>query len=352
MKIALTGGRSLLGGVLAQALASDGEHEVLLAPEGDLRDEAFAQRAVQGAEALIHLAPLYPDAVTSDQDEIDQATRGTYVLLTAALEAGVTRVVLGSTLDLFERYPATWNVGESWQPLPDVHKARDLAVYLAEEMVKQFARVEPLLAFCLRFGSVIDDAGVSGKRFDPRWLHVRDAVQAVRAALVAPPGERRPRMDGGTPQAPQSGWWVFHIPGGGAQAKIPLAGARVSLESGGLGYTPQYDFSGGTSAPPDDTDADLSILGPQQHIPSRPIRNVVVFGAGGPLAAATSRTLAGAYTLRLTDVRSIDEIPSSGKPQSLGAPLPEPLGARRDVCGGRDAVRPGPARVSGDGRDR
>ena len=334
MKITLTGGRSLLGGVLAQALASDGQHEVVLAPEGDLRDEAFAQRVVRVAEALIHLAPLHPDAVASDQDEIDQATRGTYVLLNAALEAGVTRVVLGSTLDLFERYPATWNVGESWQPLPDVHKTRELAVYLAEETVKQFARVEPLMAFCLRFGSVVDDAGVSGKRFDPRWLHVQDAVQSVRAALVATPGQRPARVGGGTPQAPRSGWWVFHIPGGGAQAKIPLANARAALESGGLGYAPQHDLSDGATVPLQDTgttDADLSILGPQQHIPSRPIRNVVVFGAGGPLAAATSRALAGAYTLRLTDVRSIEDLPSEGKPQSLGAPLPEPLGPPHEM---------------------
>src|SRR5918994_35920 len=133
MKIALTGGRSLLGGVLAQALAGSGEHEVVLVPEGDLRDEAFAQRAVRGVRALIHLAPLYPDAAASEQDEIDHATRGTYVLLNAALDAGVGRVILGSTLDLFERYPAAWNVGESWQPLPDVKETRELAVYLAEE---------------------------------------------------------------------------------------------------------------------------------------------------------------------------------------------------------------------------
>src|SRR5687768_12534147 len=128
MKIALTGGRSLLGGVLAQALASGGEHEVVLVPEGDLRDEAFAQRAVRGAQILIHLAPLYPDSAASEQDELDHATRGTYVLLNAAVEAGVKRVILGSTLDLFERYPGAWNVGETWQPLPDVSKTRELAV--------------------------------------------------------------------------------------------------------------------------------------------------------------------------------------------------------------------------------
>ena len=326
MKIALTGGRSLLGGVLAQALAATGEHTVVLVPEGDLRDEGVAQRAVRGAEALIHLAPLFPDSVSSDQDEIDHATRGTYVLLHAALEAGVTRVILGSTLDLFDRYPAAWNVGETWQPLPDVTETRQLAVYLAEETVKQFARVEPLLTFCLRFGEIVDELSVKGAPFDPRWLHVQDAVQAVRAALVATPGQRPPRVDGGQPQSPRSGWWVFHIPGGGP-AKVPIASARASLENGGLGYAPEHDLSGGSTAPAADSDADLSILGPQQHIASRPIRNVVVFGAGGPLAAATTNALRGAYTLRLTDVRPISDIAKEAKPQSLGAPLPEALDA-------------------------
>src|SRR5687767_9623092 len=139
MKIALTGGRSLLGGVLAQALASGGEHEVVLVPEGDLRDEQFSQRAVRGAEALIHLSPLYPEHTSSERETLDHATRGTYVLLNAAVDAGVKRVILGSSLDLFDRYPAAWSVGESWQPLPDVTDPQQLSVYLAEETVKQFA---------------------------------------------------------------------------------------------------------------------------------------------------------------------------------------------------------------------
>src|SRR5437867_6168872 len=120
MKIAITGGRSLLGRALAQVLAK--EHEVQVAPEGDLREEAFAKQVVEGTDALIHLAPLHPDlpAGASEREALDRATRGTYLLMRAAVAAGVRRIVLGSALALFERYPATWRVGESWQPLPDV----------------------------------------------------------------------------------------------------------------------------------------------------------------------------------------------------------------------------------------
>src|SRR5919109_1655238 len=105
MKVALTGGRSVLGAALAQAL--DATYEVAAAPEGDLRDEAFARRVVDGAAALIHLAPLYPDLPpdAAEREVLDRATRGTYVLLNAAVGAGVGRGGVGSPPAVVERFP-------------------------------------------------------------------------------------------------------------------------------------------------------------------------------------------------------------------------------------------------------
>ncbi|MDQ3702304.1 MAG: NAD-dependent epimerase/dehydratase family protein [Chloroflexota bacterium] len=326
MKVALTGGRSPLGIVSREALG--GTHEVAVASEGDLRDEAFATEVVAGADALIHLAPLYPDLPTGagEREALDHATRGTYVLLHAAVAAGVRRVVLGSTLALFERYPACWAVGEAWQPLPDVGDVPQLTAFLAEESAKQFARIEPLMVVCLRFGHIVDTKSSAGQRYDPRWLHVDDAAQAVSAALTVTPAARPP----GTTGEPRQGWWVYHIPGGGAYTRVPLAQAKGDS---GLGYVPEHAFAdspGVDAAPLGPTAAevagDLALLGPRQRIPSRPIRNVVVFGAGGPLAAATTRVLASSYRLRLTDLRPIAEIAAEGKAQSVGAPLPEVLG--------------------------
>jgi nucleoside-diphosphate-sugar epimerase len=53
---------------------------------------------------------------------------------------------------------------------------------------------------------------------------------------------------------------------------------------------------------------------------------VVIFGAGGPLAAAAAPLLASSFRLRLTDVRPLAEIAAEAKPQSPGAPLPAVLG--------------------------
>src|SRR5262245_28769129 len=108
MRITVTG-QSELANRAAEALA--GEHTVRTAVDpgarvppagveglaGDLRDPEFAEQVVEGSDVLVHLAPLgWAEAECgSDLEAIDRATRGTYVLLSAARRAGVRRVVLG-----------------------------------------------------------------------------------------------------------------------------------------------------------------------------------------------------------------------------------------------------------------
>ena len=144
MRIAITGGHSRLARALADALGR--EHAIGLAATnpaiadggagiqvvaGDLREPAFAARVVEGADALFHLAPLWPGLLDPGSPDaggataglpgaktahvaLDHATRGTYVLLTAAAQARVRRVVLASTLDLFAAYPSEWWISEAW----------------------------------------------------------------------------------------------------------------------------------------------------------------------------------------------------------------------------------------------
>src|SRR5437870_1898860 len=130
MRIRVTGNAGPLGLALVAALTS--EHDVRWAPtslpqakpegvtllEGDLRDWRFAERLVEGCQALVHLAPLDPGPAEDafGLQRLDRATRGTHTLLKEAAGAGTVRVVLGSSLDLFSRLPATWRVSESWRP--------------------------------------------------------------------------------------------------------------------------------------------------------------------------------------------------------------------------------------------
>jgi nucleoside-diphosphate-sugar epimerase len=85
---------------------------------------------------------------------------------------------------------------------------------------------------------------------------------------------------------------------------------------------------------------------------NRLLGKVVIFGAGGPLAATTAQLLKDRYQLRLTDIRPLAEIVGQARPQSQGAPLPQLLAAPHetgvvdvfnpqqvmDACEGMDAI--------------
>ncbi len=347
MRIAITGGAGRLGQALAarwqathQVRTVDAIPLPASAPSqdhlvGDLRDPAFAQQAIADADALVHLAPISPagPAATSDLDRLDDATRGTYHLLLAAAEAGVQTVVLGSTLDLLAAYPGAWQITEQWAPRPAPTPAH-LAPYLAECSARELARVLPLRVVSLRLGEIVDESDIEGQPFDGRWLHLDDAVQAFERAVAFAPGE----------EEPATGWWVYHIPAAGPRTRIPL----VAASEAPLGYAPQHDFLAQWPESWQHPPAAPAL----PAVRSRPIRKVVVFGAGGPLAAATAPLLAETHTVRLTDLRPLAEIIAAGQPQLAGAPLPTILGPPHETrevdvtdyeqvlaaCAGMDAI--------------
>jgi nucleoside-diphosphate-sugar epimerase len=202
-----------------------------------------------------------------------------------------------------------------------------------------------------------DEAEAAGAPYDPRWLHLEDAAQALALALTVPLQGAGEHASG----ALNYGWWLYHVPGGGASTRFPLGPAGAPPAERGLGYAPRHAFpaSPGAGEPPpwarEGPEADgaaVVALDPPAPVGGRPVRSVVVFGAGGPLAAAAARALAPAYRLRLTDLRPLAELEREGRPQSPGAPLPAVLGPPheaavvdvadpaqvRAACAGMDAV--------------
>jgi nucleoside-diphosphate-sugar epimerase len=226
MRILITGADGALGGLVARAL--QGEHELRLtgaqplAPAGlealpyspaDLREPGQVAPLVRGIEAIAHLAPHAPVATPDWQAEkqaLDVAARGVYVLLHAALEAGVRRVVMASRLELMAAYPESYVVDESWKPLPRA-EASHLAPYLAEFTLREFVRAEEIVGVCLRMG----DLGTGPADTTPE-----DAVAAVTQALTMDLAGRKYR------------WWLYHIASTdryplGAAAERPLSFQRV-----------------------------------------------------------------------------------------------------------------------------
>ena len=260
MRVAITGVDTRQAQIALPDLRN--RQDVFILNEDTLLDPVQLQGELTGIEIVLHLAPLLP--ISDERRAFDVATRGTYNLMKAAIGAGVRRVVIGSTLDLFDRVPSGWKVTVGWRPRP-CPIPEHLVPLLAEQSVREAARSVNMPAVCLRFGQASDAETAE---------HILDAVSAFGAAGPF--------------------WRVRHV------------GVRMEwMQDDGRNWQ--------------------EILGPEQPIPSRPIRNVVVFGAGGPVAADAAQHLKAKYTLRLTDLRPLEDIAREAKPQSEYAPLPVPL---------------------------
>ena len=313
MKVVITEPSSALAQAIIESLARGGVLAVT-GFGGDATDPEACAIAVAGADVLIDLRPIIaidhaPDAGATDSPEswapagqhMERLCRGTYVLIRAAVSAGVTRVVHASSLRHLVDHDPAWSVAELWRPRPAIDDPAALGAYLAEEVARQLALVEPVAVTCVRLADVRADGGPLA------WdeVHVDDAASAcVKAATAA--------LGGSEPYARPvvaSGWWLFHAPGGGPHARFPVGGARA------IGYEPLHECE---PRPADYVHATRPI----RHVASRVIRRVTVFGAGGPLASAAAPHLQSAYITRLTDVRPLAEIRDALAPQSPGAPLP------------------------------
>lgn len=186
MKLAITGADQPLGAMLCKRLTDN--HDII--PIGaaddagldgyrraDLNLPPSAAAAIRGADMVVHTQPH--DAVAcaeagagGDAELLERISRGTYVLVQAAVAAHIGRIVLISHMDLFERYPADFVVQPDWQPRPRP-EAASLAPYLAELVCREIARTGTIEAVALRFGALDGAGGTSAQ----------DALAAVEGAL-------------------------------------------------------------------------------------------------------------------------------------------------------------------------
>lgn len=345
MRLAITGADTAFGRAVAGAVA--GEHTVRAIDlrfsasmpggvetlSGDLRDRDFATSVTDGVDAVLHLAPIASSG-TDDTTVIDISARGSFNLVDMAIEQGVSRFLLASSLSLFDRLPAEWRVHEDWRPRPEP-SSEHLACWLSELSLRESCHTAAIRALCLRFGAIVTDSDMAGKPFDPRWLPIEDAVQAVRCGL------RRLAEE-----PTHAEWEIYHI-SSGDRAKIRPHRARGEK----FAYKPAHRFPEpagdvGGKDPKDGKDGKESpdgvvqsggdqvgrdwrvvvkprpLVGPGSDPQSGGKKRVVIFGSGGPVAAALAEELKDDFILRQTDLRPLVEVRGENHPQSEGAPLP------------------------------
>ena len=119
MRVFLTGGTGFIGGHVARKLRERGDDVVALARspekaaplrelgcevvEGGLSDEVAIRRGLRGADAAIHAAAIYRVGIPKSERKgmWESNVEGTERVLDAAIEAGVSRIVYVSTVNVF-----------------------------------------------------------------------------------------------------------------------------------------------------------------------------------------------------------------------------------------------------------
>src|SRR5215204_976886 len=229
MRVLVTGGAGYVGGELVDELLDAGHEvralDVLLHGQedvaerleslgvelqrGDVRDPEARKRALEGVDAVVHLAAIVGDPACGRDPELSNSVNveGTASLVADAKAAGVERFLFASTCSNYGRMAdPTVPIDENGELAP-VSPHAEQKVAMEKSLLD--GDLNGMSATCLRFATVygvghrmrfdltVNEftrdlwAGrrleVFGEQFWRPYVHVRDAARGVRAALEAPP---------------------------------------------------------------------------------------------------------------------------------------------------------------------
>jgi nucleoside-diphosphate-sugar epimerase len=150
---------------------------------GDITDPALVARAMRDTDIVVHLAALLhmmPGSGVTPEEYARVNVDGTRVVMGAARAAGVSRVVLASTIAVYGESPSSV-VNEASPPAPATPYAR---TKLQAEHLALAASAEGPPVVVLRF------AAVYGARMKGNYRQLADAI--ARGRFIAPgPGRNR-----------------------------------------------------------------------------------------------------------------------------------------------------------------
>ena len=175
---------------------------------GDVLDAEARRGALEGADAVVHLAAIVGDPACARDPETSQAVNveGSRALIADARERGVDRILFASTCSNYGRMSDPTVPVDETAALAPVSLYAEQKVTVERELLSLPANgVKPT---CLRFATVYGvaprmrfdltvneftrdlwadrDLDVFGERFWRPYVHVGDAARAVRTVLDAP----------------------------------------------------------------------------------------------------------------------------------------------------------------------
>jgi dTDP-L-rhamnose 4-epimerase len=176
VRILLTGGAGFIGSVVGDFLRADGHDVVVLDRAVDARDDVTdldrVRSTLVGCQAIVHLAAKVGLGVDiSDIDDyVRQNDLGTAIVLRAAAEAGVSRIVYASSMVVYGE--GTYSCRSHGAVMPPPRSAADLAE-------GRFDPVCPACGSALASGLVPESA-----RLDPRNVYAATKAHGEQLARI------------------------------------------------------------------------------------------------------------------------------------------------------------------------
>ncbi|HEV7943970.1 MAG TPA: NAD(P)-dependent oxidoreductase [Solirubrobacteraceae bacterium] len=196
---------SLLHG--QEDIAAEQERAGVSVIRGDVRDADARAKALQGADAVVHLAAIVGDpACARDPQVSDEVNvQATKSLVADAGQAGVKHLVFASTCSNYGR------MADPTMPITEEGELRPVSLYAEQKVGMEqaiLASENGPTPTCLRFATVYGvgrrmrfdltvneftrelwadrELEVFGEQFWRPYIHVRDAARAVATVLQAP----------------------------------------------------------------------------------------------------------------------------------------------------------------------
>jgi len=234
MKVLVTGGAGYIGSVLVRLLLKKGYHvrvidslkfggdalyDVIQNPnfefqKGDIRNTDDVQKAIQGIDAIAHLAAIVGDPACSKFSEEANQTNwdGSVALFEAAEKAGVKRFVFASTCSNYGKMEDPNSFVTETSELRPVSLYAELKVKF-EKYLLETRKDATICATALRFSTVYGfsprirfdltvneftrnvcltgEQEIWGPQFNRPYCHVDDLARAVILAIEAPESKVR-----------------------------------------------------------------------------------------------------------------------------------------------------------------
>lgn len=189
--------------VTALSLRFEGDSRADRTIIGDARDESVVAQALEGVDAVVHLAAIPHPSLGTPATVFSTNVVATFTVLSQAGQAGVRRAVIASSINAFGVPMNSHDVVPAYFPLdeevpPDIDDAYSHSKRTDESTARMSWRRWGIDVVALRFPMVKDaetlrrsaesvaDDPASMAREGWAYLDLRDGVRAIEHALTAP----------------------------------------------------------------------------------------------------------------------------------------------------------------------